>query len=68
MALQKKKYRCSGNRSRGVAEGVCLDTSAVARGKTPKDYSRQVRSHHGMATDEVQENLGKQIKRKKTYG
>lgn len=68
MALQKKKYRSATNRSRGGVKGKCLDTAAVVHGKTPKDYGRNVRSFHGSNTDAVQEQLHKEIVRKKTHG
>jgi hypothetical protein len=62
MALQKKKYRSATNRSRGGG------LTTMVRSSTPKDYSKQVRSHHGSSTDEAQEKLANQIKRRKTYG
>lgn len=68
MATQKKKYRSSTNRSRGGVKGKCLDTSAIAHGHTPKDYSRNLRSFHGGKVDEAMDALSKQIIRKKTRG
>lgn len=67
MALQKKKYRCSTNRSRGGVPGQCVDSSSASRGKTKKDYSKQVRGFHGSNTDAIQDALHKEIVRKKTY-
>ena len=68
MSLQKKQYRSAANRSRGGVKGKRLDTSATANGHTPKDYGRNVRSFHGSKTDAVQEELNRQIIRKKKYG
>jgi len=62
MALQKKQYRSSTNRSRGSGPGV------PARMRSPKDYNKGVRSHHGSNVDEVMENLGKQIAHKRKFG
>lgn len=62
MASQKKQYRSSTNRSRG--DGY----KAQVHSPTPKDYSKQVRSHHGSNTDEVQDALAKQIANKKKFG
>ncbi len=62
MALQKKKYRSSTNRSRGTGPGT------PARMRGPKDYSKNIRAHHGSNVDEVMETLSKQIIRKKKYG
>jgi hypothetical protein len=62
MALQKKQYRSSTNRSRGGG------LTKMVRSATPKDYGKQVRSFHGPNANEVQEKLAAQIKRVKTYG
>jgi hypothetical protein len=69
MALQKKKYRCSGNRSRGGAKGVCVVTDSATNGKAKKDYSIGVRQYHGAdRMDGVSEKLHKQIERKLKFG
>jgi hypothetical protein len=62
MALQKKKYRSSTNRSRGSGPG----TPASLR--SPKDYGKGIRSHHGSKADEAMDVLVKQIQRVKKFG
>lgn len=62
MALQKKVYRSSTNRSRG--NGSQPPVSA----RSPKDYSKNIRAHHGGDTDEVMAKLFKQIARRRVCG
>lgn len=63
MALQKKKYRCSKNRSRGGVKGKNLDTSSAATGKPAKHYDKQMKSCHGGMLDELTDRLHEQLKR-----
>ncbi len=62
MALQKKQYRSSTNRSRGGG------LTTMARSPYRKDYGNNVRACHGPNTDKVQDALAKQIAHKKKYG
>lgn len=67
MAHLRKVY--SNRRPRGGTPGSATKTDATHTGRTPKDYSVQLRNHHGSGkVDEVMETLSKQIARKKKYG